>query len=146
MNATPAQHDVRPDDRADQPDHRGRDERPDEEREAEGLEDEVHQRSPSWKWRSPGAASSWWWASSRTTVPSAEDEQVAAVRPGQDVRVEDELRRPVGHDRAVDREDLLEPLGGAGEVVGRGDDGLPARPPAPPGCPSGAPGSWRRCR
>ena len=80
--------------------------------------------SRSWKCRSPGAASSWWWASSRMTRPALEDQQVAAVGAGEDVGVEHDVRRPVGDDRPVDGQHLLEPLGGAGEVVGGRDDRL----------------------
>ena len=122
----PAQHDVRADDRAHDADQRGRDERADEDRRAERLEDEVHQRPRSWKWRSPGAASSWWCASSRTTVRPVELEEVAAVCGREHVRVEEDLRGPVGDDRPVDREHLLEPLRGGRQVVGRRDDRLAA--------------------
>jgi hypothetical protein len=55
---------------------------------------------------------------------AAEHQQVPAVRRRQHVRVEDQRRRPVRDDPMVDRGDLLEALRGAGQVVGRGDDGL----------------------
>ncbi len=58
--------------------------------------------------------------------PALEDEQVAAVGRGEDVGVEDDVRRPVGDDRAVHREHLLEALGRAGEVVRGRDDRLAA--------------------
>ena len=47
-----------------------------------------------------------------------------AVRVGEQVPVEDHLRRPRRDDAAVDERGLLEALRRADQVVGRGDDGL----------------------
>ena len=47
----------------------------------------------------------------------AEHEQVPAVGPGEDVAIEDERRRTLGDHGLVHRHDVLEPLGGADEVV-----------------------------
>ena len=57
---------------------------------------------------------------------TAEEEKVAAVRAGQDVRIEDERGRTVGDDAAIDGQHTSEAAGGAGQVVGRRDDGLAA--------------------
>src|SRR6266850_8270628 len=45
---------------------------------------------------------------------AAQDQQMPAVRRGQDGRVQHERRRAVGNDRPVDRGDALKALGGAG--------------------------------
>jgi len=55
---------------------------------------------------------------------TGEHEEVAAVGPRQDIRIEDERGRPVGHDAPVHGEHPREAPGRAGQVVGRGDDRL----------------------
>ena len=121
-----AQDDVRAHDRADQPDHRRRDERPDEEAEVSGSVISSISRRAVVFVEVPLAG--------RGVVvvvgvvedhgPALEDQQMTAVRAGEDVGVEHDVGRPVGHDRAIDRQHLLEPLGRAGEVVGGRDDRL----------------------
>ena len=51
---------------------------------------------------------------------------MAAVGRREHVRIEDQRRQAVSDDRPVDGRDLLEALRGAGQVVGRRDDRLPA--------------------
>ncbi len=123
-----AQHHVRAHDGAHDAHEREREQRPDEERRSpSGLEQQVHQRPPLLVEVA---------LAGRGVVvvvgvvehhgASLDDEQVPAVGRRQDVRVQHEVGRAVGDDRAVHRQHLLEALGGAGEVVGRGDDRLAA--------------------
>ena len=48
----------------------------------------------SWKWRSPPLSESWWWASSRSDASLADDEEVAAVGPRQDVGITEDIDAP----------------------------------------------------
>ena len=56
-----------------------------------------------------------------------QDDHVAAVGGGKQLRVEDHVRRAGGHDPAVDEGRLVEAVGGAGQVVG-GCDHRPSGP------------------
>ena len=55
---------------------------------------------------------------------AGQDEDVAAVRLGKEPLVEDEVGRALGDEPAVEQRRLVESLGGADQVVGRGDDRL----------------------
>ncbi len=57
-------------------------------------------------------------------VVAGQDEDVAAIRFGEQAPVEDQVGRALGHEPAVEERRLVEPLRGADQVMGRGDHGL----------------------